>query len=241
MKTPSRIADILIAQRAPVVITRRGFIIGGAALAGGLASPQLWAQRTQPAVRSLRGLVRVNGERATSSAPIGAGDTVSTGPDGHISFVVGGDAFFLRENSELKMEAASAGRELIGALRMVTGALGAVFGKRRSGRVTLATPTVTAGIRGTGCYTEVRDEGVYFCTCFGAIELTSGNGQQELVVASHHDARMVMRDAGTGSSIIPSSVGRHTDTEMDGLEKLVGRRAPWIGTPDEHKPYPPGA
>ena len=25
-----------------------------------------------------------------------------------------------------------------------------------------------------------------------------------------------------------------------GLEKLVGRRAPWIGTPDEFKPYPPG-
>jgi FecR protein len=242
MKTPSRLSAILLARSAPAIITRRGFVLGGAALAAGLAAPPLWAQRNAPAVRSLSGLVRVNGERASNTAPIGAGDTVSTGPDGRISFVVGGDAFFLRENSELKIEASSAGRNIVNSLRMLTGALGSVFAKRRGGQVLLQTPTVTAGIRGTGCYTEVRDEGVYFCTCFGAIELTSAaGGQRELVVASHHDARMVMRDAGSGSSIIPSSVGRHTDVEMDNLEKLVGRRAPWIGTPDENKPYPPGA
>ncbi len=186
--------------------------------------------------------MRVNGERATGKVPIRAGDTVATGPDGRVSFVVGGDAFFLRENSELRIEASSLARELVGSLRMITGALGSVFAKRPSGQVVLNTPTVTAGIRGTGCYTEVRDEGVYFCTCFGAIELTSANGgQQELVVASHHDARMVMRDPKDGQTIIPSSVGKHTDQEMDGLEKLVGRRAPWVGTPMENRPYPVAA
>jgi hypothetical protein len=208
---------------------RRNFLLGGVALAASLAAPSLRAQnKSSPSVRALKGLVRVNGERATNSAPIKAGDTVATGADGRISFVMGGDAFFLRENSELKIEPSAMSSGILTSLRMVTGALGAVFNKRGSGQVTLHTPTVTAGIRGTGCYTEVRDEGVYFCTCFGAIDLNSQNGgQQELVISSHHDARQIMRDPRDGKTIMMSSFGQHTDREMDALERLVGRRAPW--------------
>ena len=208
-------------------LNRRAFLLGGVAAAAGLAAPALWAQSRGPAIRSLRGLVRLNGERATSRADIRVGDSIATGADGRISFVVGGDAFFLRENSELKIEAAAQG-SLIDSLRMLTGALGAVFAKRPTGQLVLHTPTVTAGIRGTGCYTEVRDEGVYFCTCFGAIQLSSQNGgQQELVVSSHHDPRLIMRSERDGKTIFPSTFGQHTDGEMDALERLVGRRAPW--------------
>lgn len=208
---------------------RRNFLLGGVALAAGLAAPVGWAQgKGGPSVRTLRGLVRVNGERATNSVAIKAGDTVATGADGRISFVMGGDAFFLRENSDLKLEPSSTGNGVLTSLRMLTGALGAVFNKRSSGQVSLHTPTVTAGIRGTGCYTEVRDEGVYFCTCFGAIDLSSQNGgQQELVISSHHDARQIMRDPRDGKTIMMSTFGQHTDREMDALERLVGRRAPW--------------
>ena len=213
---------------------RRRFLLGGAALAVGLAagaaSPPLWAQnKGSPSVRSLRGLVRVNGERATNSIFIKAGDTVATGADGRISFVMGGDAFFLRENAELRIEPAPMVDGILTSLRMLTGALDAVFGRRSSGQVSLHTPTVTAGIRGTGCYTEVRDEGVYFCTCFGAIDLNSQNGgQRELVVSSHHDARQIMREPRDGRTIAMSTFGQHTDSEMDALERLVGRRAPWV-------------
>ena len=208
------------------VLTRRGFLAGGAALAAGLAAPSAWTQERAKSIRSLRGLVRVNGERVNGSAPVRIGDTIATGADGRVSFVVGRDAFFLRENSELKIESSGAG--IIDSLRMITGALGAVFGTRSSGQLALHTPTVTAGIRGTGCYTEVRDSGVYFCTCFGAIQLTSLNGgQQELVVSSHHDPRQIMRDATDNMMVTPTTFGMHTDQEMDALEKLVGRRAPW--------------
>lgn len=209
---------------------RRNFLRGGAALAASLAVPAGWAQgRNTANVRALRGVVRVNGERATSSIPIRAGDTVTTGADGRVSFVLGGDAFFLRENAELKLEPSSMRDGVLTSLRMITGALGAVFSKRNAGQVSLHTPTVTAGIRGTGCYTEVRDEGVYFCTCFGAIDLGSQNGgQQELVISSHHDARQIMRDPRDGKTIMMSSFGAHTDREMDALERLVGRRAPWV-------------
>jgi hypothetical protein len=210
-------------------LTRRNFMAGGAALAAGLAAPAAWAQeraKSIRSIRSLRGLVRVNGERVNGNAPVRIGDTIATGADGRVSFVVGSDAFFLRENSELKIE--SSGGGVIDSLRMLTGALGSVFGRRASGQLTLHTPTATAGIRGTGCYTEVRDAAVYFCTCFGAIQLTSLNGgQQELVVSSHHDPREIRRDTTDNMMVTPSTFGMHTDQEMDALERLVGRRAPW--------------
>lgn len=208
---------------------RRAFLRASAGVAAASLLAPAWAQGRGNAIRSLRGLVRVNGERVGTTAPIRSGDTISTGADGRISFVVGGDAFFLRENSELKIESGG-GSTVLDGLRMVTGALGAVFGVRGSGQVRIYTPTVTAGIRGTGCYTEVRDEAVYFCTCFGAIQLDSASGgPSELVVSSHHAPRRIMRDTASNSMMmVPASLGMHTDQEMDALERLVGRRAPWV-------------
>lgn len=223
--TVSRPKQVICACRAPS-LPRRGFLLGAAA---GLAAPGVWAQGRESEVRSLNGSVRINGERASVRTPVRPGDTVATGADGRVSFVVGGDAFFLRENSELRLEASTATAGIIQSLRMVTGALGAVFGKRVGSFVSLRTPSVTAGIRGTGCYTEVRDEGSYFCTCFGAIQLDSaGGGPSELVVSSHHAPRRIMRDAATNNMMmVPVGFGMHTDQEMDALERLVGRRAPW--------------
>jgi len=222
MPTPSDASRLHAASCAcgATHVSRRAFLRGGAALAAGLAAPQLWAQPTpQAGIRSLRGLVRINGEKAGSRTPVKVGDTVLTGANGNVSFVVGSDAFFLRENSELKIAGAGS---LIDSLRMVSGALGAVFGKRATDSLQLHTPTVTAGIRGTGCYAEVLGEGTYFCTCFGSIELQS-QGSQQLVEATRHNARSVPR----GGVIQNASMMGHTDQEMDALERLVGRRAPW--------------
>jgi hypothetical protein len=67
--------------------------------------------------------------------------------------------------------------------------------------------------------------------------LTSAiGGQTELVVASHHDARMIMREPRDGQAIAMSTFGKHTDQEMDGLERLVGRRAPWAGSGASYSP-----
>ena len=239
MKTISRLPAVLSTRQAPAVLTRRGFMLGSAVAAASLVGGPVWAQSRTQGIRNLKGLVRVNGESVGNRATINAGDTVSTGADGRVSFVVGGDAFFLRENSELKIEPSTIGSGVITSLRMITGALGAVFARRQGLGVSIHTPTVTAGIRGTGCYTEARDEGVYFCTCFGAIELTSEmGGQKELIVASHHDARMIMREPKDGQTIAMSSFGKHTDQEMDGLERLVGRRAPWVGSGVAYPPSP---
>ena len=125
------------------------------------------------------------------------------------------------------------------ALRMPTGALGAVFGKRIGLQVTIATPTVAAGIHGAGCYMESRREGTYFCTRYGAIELTGVNDQtpKELIDATHHEAKFVPSKPRDGQWIGDAKVdNNHTDIEMDILEKCVGRRAPWFtGGPNSYK------
>ncbi len=53
MKNTSRLSDILLAHNAPALVTRRGFLLGGAMLTAGLASPPLWAQKDAQGVRSL--------------------------------------------------------------------------------------------------------------------------------------------------------------------------------------------
>ena len=235
----SHLPLVLAAQQAPSLITRRGFLAGAAGLAGAAALQPAWAQRQPDSIHDLTGVVRVNGERINSRSVIKAGDLVTTGSDGKVVFVIGADAFFLRERSELRIEKSPMGDFTVSALRMLTGAVGAVFGKRQGTQVTIATPTVTAGIRGTGCYMESRGEGTYFCTCYGAIELTGmkDSTQKELIVASHHKPKFVFNEPRDGQWIVDAKVDNtHTDGEMDMLEKCVGRRAPWFtGGPNPYQ------
>ena len=223
-------AGIDSARWPPAGMARRDLLRGAAGLAGGLAWSPARAQ-APPSVHDITGMVRVNGERVDGRAVIRAGDTVLTGSDGKIVFVVGGDAFFLRERSELRIEKSTLGDFTVTALRMLTGAVGAVFAKRQGAQVAIATPTVTAGIRGTGCYMESRGEGTYFCTCYGAIELTGMKDptQTELIAAARHRPKFVLNEARDGRWIVDAKVDNtHTDAEMDMLEKCVNRRAPWF-------------
>ena len=192
--------------------------------------------RERPSAPSV---VRVNGEHIDSRAVIKTRDVVTTGSGGKVVFVIGADAFFLRERSELLIEKLPMGDFTVSALRMLTGAVGAVFGKRQGTQVTIAKPTVTAGIRGTGCYMESRGEGTYFCTCYGAIELTGmkDTTQKELITASRHAPKFVLNEPRDGQWIVDATVDNtHTDTEMDIFEKCVGQRAPWFaGGPNSYQ------
>ncbi len=181
-------------------------------------------------IHYLRGLVRVNGERITSErAVIRPGDTLMTGSDGQLWFAVGQDAFFLRQRTELVLQPSANQISIVGALRLVTGAVGAAFGKRSADRVQISTSTATIGIRGTGTYMETRGEGLYFCTCHGEVELTSvRTGESAIVAATQHSPRFCPNEPVEGKWIMPAPFETHTDDEMDALEKCVGRRAPWV-------------
>ncbi len=215
-------------------LNRRTFLTGSvAALA--TAGAGLWfplsAEAEESSIHDLRGDVLVNGKRIERTASIRAGDVVTTTANGYVVFAIGSDAFMLRERSELRLEPNPAKPLLVTGLRLLTGALGAVFGKRQRGRVSITATTVTAGIRGTGVYLETRGEGTYFCSCFGTVDLQANanpNDRESISATRHNNPRLILNHEKDGQLFVPAPFQTHTDAEMDMLEKCVGRRAPWV-------------
>ena len=108
-------------------------IFGAAGAAAGPAQAFFWGSKTKEladdqSIFTLVGDVTVNGAKADRETRIRAGDTVRTGSgNSEIVFAVGGDAFLLRENSELEI---SGGGFFIDGLRMLSGRLLSVFARR---------------------------------------------------------------------------------------------------------------
>jgi hypothetical protein len=203
------------------------------ALAGGLLAAAHPAVRSQvlgkvprelppgQSIYDLHGPVSVNGLNAVPKTFISPNDTISTGKNGRIIFVVGKDAFLLRENSTLSLAGSNM---LVQTLRLATGALLSVFGKEAH---ELEVSTGTIGIRGTGVYAEAQPEQSYVCTCYGITELrAAGTSQRERIESKHHDAPRYI--VGSGSDRIrPAPVINHTDEEVMLIEALVGRTPPF--------------
>ncbi len=209
---------------------RRAFLLK--ALAAGVfaagATPAAWAQffgrRPQklPAGQSVydaTGAVTVNGQPATNATRIGATGSVETGRGAQLIFVVGFDAFLLRERSRLEL---SGDGVLVNTMRLATGALLSVFG---SGQKRVVTSTSATGIRGTGLYVESEPERSYVCTCYGDVQIATlaDANVTERIVSKHHDAPRYV----TQNRIEPAPFINHTDVELALIEALVGRAPPF--------------
>jgi hypothetical protein len=209
---------------------RRAFLLK--ALAAGVfaagATPAAWAQffgrRPQklPAGQSVydaTGAVMVNGQPATSATRIGASGSVETGRGAQLIFVVGFDAFLLRESSRLEL---SGDGVLVNTMRLATGALLSVFG---SGQKRVVTSTSATGIRGTGLYVESEPDRSYVCTCYGDVQIATlaDANVTERIVSKHHDAPRYV----TKNRIEPAPFINHTDVELALIEALVGRTPPF--------------
>jgi hypothetical protein len=212
---------------------RRAFLIK--ALAAGLlagtgvrrAGAQLFGRRPQQlpsgqSVYEATGAATVNGQAATATTRIAAGDRIQTGPGAQLIFVVGTDAFILRENSQLEIAGSNF---VVNALRLTTGKLLSVFGRGTPKRV--GTLTSTIGVRGTGLYVESDPERSYVCNCYGDIEiaLVDDPNVTERVVSKHHDAPKYVVKA--TKRIAPAPFINHTDVELALIEALVGRKPPF--------------
>jgi len=200
------------------MISRRRFV---AALGGTLLPLPASAQSRVGVIHELSGDVTLNGFAATRRSALQAGLTIATGADGHARFTVGNDAFFLRPNSRMRLDAARPAEAFIDFLRLLTGALGATF--ERGMRRAILTPTSTIGIRGTGVYIEAAPDWTYACTCFGTTEVSPPMNENFLVSARHHEARLIR----PGVPIVRAAMERHTDEEMVALAALVGRANPF--------------
>ena len=177
---------------------------------------------------SLEGDVRVNGQKADLGTRIAGGDVVSTNKNSEVVFAVGSDSFILRSSSEMEIEG---GGFFVDALRMLTGSVLSVFGKRTGqNTLTMNTGTATIGIRGTGVYLESEPGLTYLCTCYGEVGLYSKDdlNDSELITATHHDAPKYITDRATrGTHIRSAPFKNHTDAELKLLEAIVGRDVPF--------------
>ncbi len=177
---------------------------------------------------TLKGDVRVNDQAATRETRIRAGDTVATGDRSEVVFVVGGDSFIVRSNSEMQIGGL---RFLIDNLRILTGKVLSVFASRGSGQpLRINATTATIGIRGSAMYVETEPDLTYVCTCYGQVALSAADdpGESELITTTNHDApRYISNKPGSeGSRIRRAPVINHTNTELQLLEQLVGREVP---------------
>jgi len=203
---------------------RRNLLLAGSAAGFAIAFPQLASAGKLLGVASE---VYVNGKRSYRGASIRPGDVVKTGGLSEAVFVIGKDAYMLRQNSEMHLIAAKGGSSRIAAgLRLVTGGLLSVFSP---GQRVVRTATATAGIRGTATYVEVRPEGTYFCTCYGKVDLSNSAGDASVQVnALHHDANFVHANAQSGNAIEHSTMQNHYDEELMLLTALVGTKPPFV-------------
>jgi len=204
---------------------RRGFLQAAAAwtAAGGFGTAH--AQQRGNVVE-LFGDATANGRRITGQTLIQTGDEVQTGPGSSLVFVIGNAAFQVRQNSRMVVER-GATLNVVGMLRVLTGAVVSVFGKGTPRRI--VTPTHTAGIRGTGVYTEVfPDQGLrtYFCNCYGVVEMAAG-ADRALSRSDYHQSFWGEPEPKNGHVLTPAKAMNHTDEELEALAELVGQRTAW--------------
>ncbi len=208
--------------------SRRQIVAAGAGIAFSFAGlgRALAADRIARGVRTVSGDVSVNGQPATAGMTIRPGDSVATGANGAVVFVLGRDAFLVRADTSVDLEA-RAKSTLLAGLRIVTGGVLSVFATGQPKRI--ETPTATVGIRGTAVYVEAEPGRSYVCTCYGTVTIASRDdpSARETVRTKHHDQPRYVMASGAPQMLMGAPVVNHTDAELVLLESLVGRRPPF--------------
>jgi hypothetical protein len=204
---------------------RRSFLQAAAAWTamGGAASAMAQSRSN---IVELAGDALINGARLSPQQTIQTGDQITTGPKSNLIFVIGNTAFHVRQNSVLTVERGDT-LSAVSVLRMLTGAVISVWGKGSSRQI--ITPTMTAGIRGTGVYTEIFPEQngrSYLCNCYGTVDVSAGK-DQVVSNADYHQAFWGEVTPKDGRSITRAKAINHTDEELESLARLISQRTAW--------------
>jgi len=213
-------------EPAEVLWTQRRQTLQAAAAWVALSSlpATVGAQPARSNVVEFVGDVLLNGQRLLAQQTVQTGDEIQTGPGSRLLFVIGNAAFHVRQNSRLQV-GRGATLNTASLLRLLSGAVISVFGRGSSRAI--VTPTLTAGIRGTGVYTEVMpDQRSYFCNCYGAVDL-SASGDQVRSVSQYHQGFWGEVEPKNGRFLTPAGAINHTDEELEFLARLVGQRTAW--------------
>jgi hypothetical protein len=174
----------------------------------------------------LEGDTLVNGSTVRPDTTIQSGDVIETGPKARLVFVIGNSSFHVRQNSRLAVERGQT-LNTVSLLRLLTGAVVSVWGKGSFRRI--VTPTLTAGIRGTGVYTEIfgdTNPRSYLCNCYGTVDLSTASDKLTSV-SDYHQAFWADRRDGEEVVLSPAKAINHTDEELEFLARLVQQRTAW--------------
>lgn len=199
-------------------------LLGGAGLSGLIREALAnGAKPFTPGIQKIRGSVLVNGNPASVGMAVGSGDTIATGADSEVIYVINQDAFLQRENSSVSFSGITAD-----VMRVLTGKILSVFGK---GRKKLQTATATIGIRGTGCYIESEEKRVYFCLCYGTADVVPDTDPThvERFETKHHEHPVYLHHDSSMPMMVNAAMINHSDAELTLLESLVGRWPPFSG------------
>lgn len=204
---------------------RRSFLQAAAAWTALGGAPAALAQARSNIVQ-FTGDALLNGERLRAGHTIQTGDQIETGPGSTLIFVLGNSAFHVRQSSRITLER-GASLLAVSVLRLLTGAVVSVWGQ--GGRRQIITPTVSAGIRGTGVYTEIfaeQDGRSYLCNCYGEVDIRAG-ADAVLSQSQYHQAFWAEASPKDGRLLTPAKAINHTDAELEYLARLIGQRTAW--------------
>lgn len=212
-------------ERELLCLQRRSFI-QAAALWTGLGGFGAALAEERSNVVELQGDVLLNGERLLPQQFIQTGDTVETGPDSHLVFVIGDSAFQLRQKTRLVVERGTT-LNTCSVLELTSGAVLSVWGKQT--QRLLVTPSMTAVVAGAAVYAEVvpgQDGLSYLCNCYGDVRLSAGT-EKIRSHAEHHHAFWGEVEARGGHFLTPAKNFNHSDEEVEFLARLVAQHPAW--------------
>ena len=184
--------------------------------------------------RQITGEVLLNG-RSVSSEQMKGSEGVSVPSDASIStgaqasavFVIGRDAFLMRENSQVELNPNLIDRKKseISGFNLRSGAILSVFARNKR---TLRTLSALIGIRGTGVYIETDSDKTYVCTCYGTsyMQVIDSPEINQTVTTLYHDQPRSIYSR--EKRIDHAPVINHSDQELILLERLVGRVPPFV-------------
>lgn len=204
---------------------RRSFLTAAAAWTamGGMGAATAQGRSN---IVEMQGDALLNGQRLRPQQTIQTGDRIATGPGSTLVFVVGNTSFKVRQNTQMSIERGDS-LFAVSVLRLLAGAVASVWGRGNTRQI--VTPTLTAGIRGTGTYTEVpgNDNGrSYFCNCYGTIDIAAGFDSLTSQT-DYHQAFWAEVEPRAGRMLTPAGAINHADEEIEVLARLVGQRTAW--------------
>ena len=200
--------------------SRRRFLIAAALLPVAAIIP-IKAFAATRKIHEIEGDVFINQAKINSESLIKNGDEIVVSKDGKLVFSLGEDAFLVRGGTTLQVYY-DHDSLLVTALRLVTGAMLGVFGKRKT-TTHIYTATATIGVRGTAVYAAVTKDKLYTCTCYGHTDLIVGL-EREDVISKHHNAHVVTINVSGNTQMKAFEVIDHNDDELRMLEALVGKK-----------------